>query len=168
MRLGEMLERCLGLERRAADMYRRFAARLDPGDELHEVWIRLAAEEDEHAAQLAAARTTAAPEDLTGTRIDGWDEAAARVEAVLSAAEAASPATPDAQLALALDLEGTEIDLLRQVLVAEAGPAHRADGATSRHARELADVAARYAGDSRLRLKEAIVRARERLGGHGS
>jgi len=163
MRVGEMLDRCIGLERRAAEMYRRFAAQSSPGDELHGLWLRLASEEDEHAAAIG--RAIAAPAGAEQSRIDGWTEAVEEAERVLGEAEAATTSSRDDRLALALDLERTEIDTLREALLALAGQADPGAHATSRHAAELAEVATRCSTDARVQLKAALVRAHERLAG---
>jgi hypothetical protein len=166
MRLAAALDRCLSLERRVGDLYRRFADASQPHADLRAVWQRLAGEEDEHAAAVAIARATIDPEVGDRSHVDGWAATLARVEEVLAEGESLVDASLDDQLALALDLECTEIEALRQVLLAMSGQADAAGTATSQHALELADVAARHSRDARVRLREAMVRAHERLGAH--
>jgi rubrerythrin len=162
VRLAAILDRCLAVERRAGALYRSFAACTEPHD-LRAAWLRLAAEEDEHAAAVAIARATVDPAVGALSQVDGWDEALVRAEGVLSQAEQASPYSSDDQLALALELESTEIDMLRQALLQTSGQAGEAGAATSGHALALADLAARHSSDPRVRLREALVRAHHRL-----
>ncbi|HWP66775.1 MAG TPA: hypothetical protein VNO26_12755 [Candidatus Limnocylindria bacterium] len=164
MRLATMLDRCLGIERRAADLYRRFAEASGPHEDLRAVWRRLASEEDEHAAALAIARATIDPAVAGESRIEGWDDLVAEAERVLSEGERMTEPSLDDQLVLALDLERTEIDLLRRVLLELAGQAAETGAATSRHALELAEVAGQHSTDARVRMREALIRAHERLG----
>lgn len=164
MRLAAILDRCLSLERRAGDMYRRFAGASGGPVELCAVWRRFAAEEDEHAAAIAIARATVDPAIAEQSHVGGWEDALARAEEVLTEAERTVAATPDDQLTLALDLERTEIDVLRHALLLLAGQAGDTGPDTSRHALELADVAGRHSTDARVQLREAMIRAHERLG----
>jgi len=163
MQLTAILERCITVERRAGDLYRRFAAASGPHDDLRAVWLRLAGEEDEHAAALTLALATLDPMVGTRSRVEGQEEALAEAEHVLAEGERAVPHSLDDQLALALDLERTEIDALRVLLLKLADHVTETGVATSRHALELADVAARHSTDSRVRLREAMIRAHERL-----
>jgi len=163
MRLVAILDRCLAVERRAGALYRRFAEVLSGHDDLRAAWLRLAGEEDEHAAAIAIARATVDPAVGAQSHVDGWDEALARAEQVLTRSEQGPVTSLDDQLALALELESTEIDMLRQVVLQTSGQAYETSAATSRHALELADLAARHSTDSRVRLREAMVRAHQRL-----
>lgn len=163
MRLEAILDRCLAVERRAGALYRRFADASAGHDDLRAVWLRLAAEEDEHAAAIAIARATVDPVVGARSQVDGWDEALGHAEEVLGRGDETPAGSLDDQLALALELEGTEIDTLRQLVLQTAGQSCEAGAATSRHALELADVAARHSSDSRVRLREALVRAHQRL-----
>ena len=133
MRLDAMLDRCLSLERRAAGLYRRFADAAGPHADLRSVWQRLAGEEDEHAASLAIARATIDPAVGAESRIEGWDELVAAAERVLTQGERFHSPSLDDQLVLALDLERTEIDLLRQVLLELAGHAEGGRDPGGRH-----------------------------------
>lgn len=163
MHLDALIDRCLTVERRAAALYRRFAAQAAPATDLHTVWLRLASEEDEHAAALAIARATIDPAVGTRSEVDGWQEALEAAEEALALGEEAAAPTADDQLTIALDLERTEIDALRQLLLALADQGAPTGAATSRHALELADVAARHSSDARVRLREAMIRAHARL-----
>jgi rubrerythrin len=164
MRLDAMLDRCLLLERRAAGLYRRFADVSGRHEDLRAVWQRLASEEDEHAASLAIARATVDPAVAAGSRVEGWDELVVAAERVLEQGERVQSPSLDDQLVLALDLERTEIDVLRHVLLDLAGLVSDTGAATSRHALELAEMAAKHSGDARVRMREALIRAHEQLG----
>lgn len=164
MRLDAMLDRCLMLERRAAGLYRRFADASGPHEDLRSVWRRLASEEDEHAASLAIARATIDPVVGAESRVEGWDELIAAAQRVLEQGERLPSPSLDDQLALALDLERTEIDVLRHLLLELAGQVSDTGAATSRHALELADVASKHSDDARVRMREALIRAHEQLG----
>jgi len=163
MELAAILERSIAVERRAGGLYRRFAAAPDARGGLRTVWLRLAAEEDEHAAALTLALATLDPAVGARSRVEGWDDALARAEEVLADGERVLAPSLDDQLALALDLERTEIDALRELLLALSDQAVETGTATSRHALELADVAARHSTDPRVRIREAMVRAHQRL-----
>src|SRR5262245_53024650 len=123
MQLDAILDRCLGLERRAAGLYRRFADGSGRHEDLRGVWRRLASGEDEHAAGLARARATVDPVVGAKSRVEGWDELIAAAERVLDRGEHTPAPSLDDQLVLALDLERTEIDVLRQVLLTLSGQA---------------------------------------------
>jgi rubrerythrin len=164
MRLDAMLDRCLGLERRAAGLYRHFADASGRHEDLRGVWRRLASEEEEHAASLAIARATIDPVVAAKSRVEGWDELIDAAERVLEQGERTQAPSLDDQLVLALDLERTEIDALRQVLLELSGQVADTGAATSRHALELAELAATHSGDARVRMREALIRAHEQLG----
>jgi rubrerythrin len=164
MQLAAILDRCVAVERRAGGLYRRFAAASGAHHDLRAVWLRLAGEEDEHAAALAIARATLDPAVGARSRIEGWEDALARAEQVLAEGDRTTSPSVDDQLALALDLERTEIDVLRELLLELSDQAVETGAATSRHALELADVAARHSSDARVRLREAMIRAHQRLG----
>ncbi|HYV58153.1 MAG TPA: hypothetical protein VE911_11425 [Candidatus Nitrosopolaris sp.] len=162
MNLEEMLDRCLRLEERTAAVYRSYAAstRADPA--LCALWTGLAREEAEHAHSIVDARARLA--DTVGWRIqlDGWEDALGKVEQHLTIAEQLGwGATAKRQLSAALDLEMTELEALRHVLLAASGQAET--DASLAHAERLADAAVRLSSDSHVRLQAALLRARARL-----
>jgi rubrerythrin len=163
MQLRAILERSIAVERRAGDFYRRFAAASGPHDDLRAVWLRMAGEEDEHATALTLALATLDPTVGTRSRVEGWEEALERAEQVLGEGERVVAPSLDDQLVLALDLERTEIDSLRELLLELADQAVETGTATSRHALELADVASEHSRDARVRLREGMIRAHEQL-----
>jgi hypothetical protein len=156
-----MLDRCCGLEGRSAALYRNFAAAALDQPELCALWTALAREEDEHASVLDAARDRLPTSEAWVTHLSGrWDEVVREVEAKLSEAERlASDAGIDQRLAAALALEMTEIEPLRQMLVAVSRRRPPRPIAES-HALHLADAAERFTGDPHVRQQAARLRAR--------
>ena len=163
MRLAPLMDRCIALERGAAALYRRFAAETDAGDPLRDTWRHLAEEEDEHAAQLVVAAATVDPRVAHESRVEGWEEALTRAEGVLARAAAGAVRTSDERLGLALDLERSEIDVVRRIVLATAHEDLGAAGATGEHARELAALAMRHSADEAVTFKAALVRAHGRI-----
>ena len=162
-----MIDRCRGLEERAAALYRCFAAAARTKPVLCALWTELARDEEEHARTLVRARAHVKPPESWRTRIDGWEEALTDVEERLTAAErVAATATAERQLSAALELEVSELEALRQFLltISEVPDAAKPQGD---HAARLASAAERFASeDSQLRLQAALLGAKARLAGH--
>jgi len=162
LQLDRILDRCRALEERAAAVYRAFAARARSQPPLCALWTALAREEEDHARALAAAREHLEWTEGWGTRLSGWEEALGSVEERLAAAEQLdSGAGPDRQLAAALDLEMTELEPLRSLLLAASRQGEAVD--PSDHAVRLAEAATRYSDDPHVRLEAALLLARARL-----
>jgi hypothetical protein len=162
MQLDAMLERCRRLEERAAALYRSYAAAARREPALCALWTALAREEDEHAHSIVRARARLEPTAGWRTWLDGWDDAIAEVEARLAAAEQLGPESTTArQLSAALELEMSELDAMRRVLIlaCEAPDVDRPDD----HAATLADAATRLSDDPQVRLQAALLRARTHL-----
>jgi len=161
MELDRMLARCRRLEERAAAVYRSFAATARSTPPLCALWTALAREEEEHARSLTMART--ARKGATGeTQLEGWEEAIEEVQRCLAAAEDLGPGAPtDRQLAAALELEMTELEVLRHALLAAADRPEFTE--PSAHALRLADAAASFSNDPQVGLEAALLRARTRL-----
>ncbi len=156
-----MLDRCLGLETRSAALYRSFAAGTRDRPDLSALWIAMAREEEEHARILDDARARLPTIEAWLTQIPGkWPDVVREVEAKLSEAELlAGGAGPDQQLAAALELEMTEIDSLRQMLVGVSE--HRPPRPIAQnHVLRLADAAERFSADPQVRQQAALLRAR--------
>src|SRR5215475_7764148 len=83
MRLIDLLDRCLTLEKRAAAVYRTFEA--SPSGDA-QLWAELAADEEAHGRSIREARRRLVPEDL-GTTVDGCETALDDVERRLAEAE---------------------------------------------------------------------------------
>jgi rubrerythrin len=164
MQIGELLDRSAALEERTGRLYRKFAAAAR-NPELAQLWAELADEEALHLRAVRDARARMRFGVARRTRVDGWDEALADVEARLEQAEALGPdATPDDQLCAALHLEASEIDVVRRAAMAaaatEANALHE-----ERHAHRLAEAARRLSSHPQVQLAATALLARERLAG---
>jgi hypothetical protein len=163
MELDRMLDRCRTLEERAAALYRGYAAATRHAPPLCALWTELAREEEEHARSLAVARRDLEPVEGWRTDIRGWEEALGEIEARLATAEGVGAGgNPDRQLAAALDLEMTELEALRRLLLLVSHRAVR-EGPQAGHAERLADAATRLSEDPHVTLQAALLRARARL-----
>ena len=163
MVLADTLDRCCDFETRAAALYRSFAAEASDQPELCALWTDMAREEDDHARILNAARDHVPTAEAWVTQLSArWDDIVREVETRLSEAERLSRgAGVDQQLAATLALEMTEIEPLRQMLVAMSRrrpPRPIADG----HLLRLADAAERFSADPHVRHLAALLRARVR------
>jgi hypothetical protein len=162
MRLDDLLDRCKRLEERAAALYRSYAAAARTDPELCALWTALAREEEEHAHGIALAKLHRPATAGWRTRIEGWDDALNEMEERLTAAERiGSEATTDALFSAALELEMTELEALRQVVMAASG--ERSAGESPEHALRLAEAAERLSDHPQVRLQAALIRARTRL-----
>ncbi len=165
MQLAEIMERVEACERRAAALYRTFAARSRSDPALCALWTTLAREEEDHARRLAAARERTDVTDALRTRVEGWDETLTAAEQALDAAEALrAGADLDAHLSAALDLELTELDALRHALLAASGHGIKTTDEGKGHADRLAHVALARSGDGHVRMLATLLLARARLG----
>lgn len=164
MDLDRLLERARRLEERAAALYRSWATAARQNPDACALWTALAREEEDHARSLRRAAEHLRTRTGWRTRVDGWAEALAEVEARLDEAERLGPlARTERQLAAALALEDTEIDPLRHLLLELSdGAEPQPDGGA--HARRLADAAERLCDDPDVHLQAALVRTRARLG----
>jgi rubrerythrin len=163
MQLERVLDRCHGLEARAAAVYRTFAAAARGDPVVCALWTDLAREEEQHARSIDAARSRLRRAGGTPTSIDGWEEALGVIEDRLLVAErlGASGATTAQQFAAALDVEMTEIEALRQVALAAADVPELEE--QSGHAERLAEAAEALTDDPQVRLQAALLRARTRV-----
>ena len=163
MHLGDLLDLCRTLEGRTATIYRSFAAAARHDPPLCALWTELARQEEEHARSLADARAHTPPPESWRTDVEGWEEALVEVEERLTAAELLPPgASPDQQLAAALDLELSELDGLRHTLLAVTGQPRRQERQLE-HASRFAETASRLSSDPDVMLRAALLRARARL-----
>jgi rubrerythrin len=162
MRLDPMLERCAKLEERAAAVYRSYAAASRDEPTLCALWTGLAREEEEHADSMRRAKSHREASTGWRTRIDGWDEALADVEARLTAAEQlGAGASASRQLSAALDLEMTELDVFRHVLLAVSREPDK--DAPESHAERLVEAATRLSDDPHIKMQAALLHARARV-----
>ncbi len=163
MRLDGLIERCQQLEDRVATLYRAYAASARSEPDLCSLWTALAREEEEHSRTLAAARLFRAQVEAARTDVEGCEAALQEVAQRLTAAEQlATGASLDRQLAAALELEMTELEPLRRLVLAAS---HRPDrtGHQTAHVDRLARAARRYSSDPHVVLLAAVLRARTRL-----
>ena len=156
-----MLDSCCGSETRSAALYRSFAAAARDHPDLCALWTAMAREEDDHARILNDTRRHLPTIEGWVTHLpERWDEMVREVETKLSEAELLPrDAGVDQQLAAALELEMTEIEPLRQMLVTVSRrrpPRPIAEAHTLR----LADAAERLSADPHIRQLAAQLRNR--------
>jgi rubrerythrin len=162
MDLDHMLERARGLEERASALYRRWAAISRTEPEFCALWTALAREEEEHARSVAFAGSRIEVTAGWRTWLEGWDDAVAEVEERLAEAERlGAEDAPARRLSAALELELTELETLRQAILA-ATRTHDVD-TSGDHAVRLAEAAERLSDDPQVRLQAAVLKARSRL-----
>jgi hypothetical protein len=160
MDVERLIQRCEGLEQRAAALYRGWASRARENPPLCSLWTAMAREEEEHARTLRVALRSPAPSSRGCLDVAGWEDAIAAVEAHLITAEGLGEgATVDDMLAAALELEMTELDTMRRALVGLAGrPEHDGDD----HAAAFARGATRFSGDPHVGMLAALLLAESR------
>jgi rubrerythrin len=161
MDLERLIQRCEGLEERAAALYRGWAARARENPRLCSLWTALAREEEEHARTLRVALRSPAPSSHACLDVAGWEDAIAAVEAHLITAEGVGEkATTDDLLAAALELEMTELETMRRALVGLAGRPVR-DGGD--HAAAFAEEATRFSRDPHVGMLATLLLAESRV-----
>jgi rubrerythrin len=167
MDLANLIARCRTYERRAAEIYRAFAARTRAEPEVCKLWTALARDEEEHALTLERAGRMLEPTDGWRVSLEGWDEAIAEIDERMEQVE--DPrigADFDRQLTAALALERTEIDHLYHRLAALT---RIPVGTTDDHLDRLLAAAERRT-DPAVQIQVGMLRARMRLarqpGGH--
>ena len=156
-----MLDRCCGFETRSAALYRSFAASTRDQPDLRALWTAMAQEEDDHARILNDTRRHLPTMEAWTTQLSTrWDKVAHEIEKKLYEAERlAGDVSADEQLIAALELEMTEIEPLRQMLIAVS---HRRPPRpiAEDHALLLADAAERFSAQPEVRRQAALLRAR--------
>jgi rubrerythrin len=163
MNLEDMLDRSCGLETRSAALYRNFAASARDRDDLCAFWTAMAREEDDHARMLNHARRHLQTiEGWTTQLSERWEKVVNEVEERLSKAERLpGSAGADEQLLAALELEMTEIEPLREMLIS-VSRRRPPRPIAEKHALHLADSAERFSVKPEVRQKAALLRARAR------
>lgn len=163
MRLFDFLDRSEALEERAAALYRAFAAARRDDPELAALWTALAADEDAHARSVREARSRLDSHDGALTAVGGCEAALNDIAQRLRRAEELGPdITSDRQLAVALELELSELEPLRR-LGLEASQCPPLPRTEELHLRRLGHTALRRSHDDHVRLAAALLLARERL-----
>jgi mono/diheme cytochrome c family protein len=155
-----MVDRCCGFEIRSAALYRNFAAGARDQPDLCALWTAMAREEDDHARIINDARRRLSTIEAWMTQLSArWDKVVREVEEKLSEAERlAGGAGADQQLLAALELEMTEMEALRQMLVA-VSQRRPPRPIAEHHALRLADAAERFSAQPEVRQKAALLRA---------
>lgn len=169
MDMLDLLGRCVGLERKAADFYEILARRFAGDAELAGLWSTMASEEREHARKLATWRELIAAEPPEHRpQASGFDFDVAEVERLLDESRAAA-ATADEEeaFALALALEGSEIDAIYTTLL-QASPIARfpdfretVKRESTGHHYKLLEAAARRCKSDRTRLRMELLAAHD-------
>jgi rubrerythrin len=160
MDLAHLIPRCRSYERRAAEIYRTFAARTRAEPEVCALWTALARDEEQHAQTLEQAARLLEATDGWRVSLDGWDEALAEIDERMQQAE--DPrigADLDRQLVAALALERTEIDHLSHHL----GHLTRMRIAAAEGHLDRLLAAAERRTDPAVRMQVGMLRARLRL-----
>ena len=159
--LDDMLDRCCALETRSAALYRSFAAAAHEQPDLCALWTAMAHEEDDHARILNDTRRHLPTIDAWVTQLSTrWDEVVRRVEEKLSRAERLTgDAGADKHLIAAIELETSEIESLRHMLVTVSRRRVPPPIAES-HVLRLADAAERFCAQPEVRQQAALLRAR--------
>ena len=161
--LASLLERCRAFEERAAAAYHRFAAGAGATPESRALWTRLAGEEEAHARAITLALRDLEPTSGWRTTVDGWNETIEDIDRRLAQAEALpADASLDQRLAAALDIEASELEALRRVVVAASTRSLPTD-LSDEHASRLATEATALSNDPDVGLRAAVVRARALL-----
>ena len=161
MNVDDILDRCCDLETRSGALYRSFAAASRDQADLFALWTSMAREEDDHARILNDTRRRLPTIDAWTMQVSArWDKVVHEVERKLSEAERlAGDAGADQQLKAALELEMTEIEPLRQMLVAVA-KRRPLRPIAEYHALRLADAAERLSAEPGVRQLTARLRDR--------
>lgn len=128
MSLSSMLERFAACERRALDLYRRFAERFAADPEAARLWVELSNAEAAHFAILRLAVDTVrmggaggVPDPASGESLEGMEGTLAALEA----RAASGTLTPAEAVEAAVTLEQEELPRIRRILGA-LPPAARA------------------------------------------
>ncbi|MCC6846968.1 MAG: hypothetical protein IT294_00605 [Deltaproteobacteria bacterium] len=169
MDMLDLLGRCIGLERNAAEFYEILARRFAGDAELARLWSTMAGEEREHARKLATWRELIVAEPLEHRpRASGFEPDVVELERMLEESRAAA-ATADEEgaFALALALEGSEINTIYTTLL-EASPIARFPDfqetmkrETAEHHGALLEAARRRCTSDRARLRMGLLAVRE-------
>lgn len=169
MEMLDLLERCVGLERKAAEFYGILARRFAGDPELARLWSTMADEEREHARKLATWRELIGAEPPEHRpRASGFDADVDAVERLLDESRtAAATADEEEAFALALGLEDSEIDAIYTTLL-QASPIARfpdfhetVKRESTGHHHKLLELAARRCKSDRTRLRMELLAAHD-------
>lgn len=169
MEMLDLLERCVGLERKAAEFYGILARRFAGDAELARLWSTMAEEEREHARKLATWRELIAAEPPAHRpQASGFDFDVGEVGRLLDEACAkAATADEEEAFALALGLEASEIDAIYATLL-QASPIARFPNfhetvkrESTGHHHKLLEAAGRRCKSDRTRLRIELLAAHD-------
>jgi hypothetical protein len=165
MNLSAIIQSCAGIERQIGEVYQKFATRW-PGSSVGDFWEKLAAEEMAHGMLLDEA-----------VRLPGGEREEASIDAAkleeirrwVSDHFPTDRVSLDQALALAMDLEGLELDNIYRRLFAITANDHRMSnafrtilGQIGRHDVDIARMIASHSGNVRL-LERAAQCERQEL-----
>ena len=166
-----LLDRCVALERGAAEVYETLGTRLAADAELRTLFATLATQERGHATKLNAWRALAAAEPIERRpHASGFEQGVAVLERLLPSTLEAARDTEDVEkaFALALALESSELDAIYTTLLQSSPIARFPDfhetvrRETTTHHELLLDAVRRRSQDEGNRLRAALLAARER------
>ena len=170
MDMVELLGRCAGLELKAADFYDTLTRRFAGDTELARFWSAMAAEEREHARKLATWRELIAAEPPEQRpRAAGFGVEIEEIERLLDeACAAAATADEEEAFALALGLEGSEINAIYETLLRASPMARypdfkeRVKSESTGHHVKLLEMAGHRCKSERTRLRMELLAAHDR------
>jgi len=165
----DLLDRCVGLERSAADLYGILTKRFAGDAELAALWRDMANAEHGHARKLATWRDLVAAEPPAHRpQASGFAASIEEVEGLLQTSlAAAATADQEEAFALALALEASELDAIYTTLLQSSPLSRYPDFATTvryesaGHHRTLLAVAGRRCRSEQNRLRIALLAAHE-------
>jgi rubrerythrin len=120
VKVPELVERCIGLELRAARVYESLARRFGQTDPVQVFFATLASQERDHAELLGLCRAAARRGEWNAKHFDPWRDAVPALEEQLKEAESRAESLDrlsDA-LQLVIELEASEINQLYSGIVA--------------------------------------------------
>lgn len=165
MDMIDLLGRCAGLERKAAEFYDTLAHRFARDADLGRLWSTMANEEREHARKLATWRELVAAEPPEHRpQASGFTGDVDEVERLLAAScAAAATADEEEAFALALALESSELDTIYTTLL-QASPLARFPDfhetvrrESTGHHHKLLEMAERRCKSERARLRISLL-----------
>jgi rubrerythrin len=170
VKILHVLDRCITIERTAAEIYEILAARSVRDDELRAFWSRMAADERTHARNLETYRAIVAAEDRSHpTLAEGFESDLVELESLVSEARARAAVadSSDDAFAIALDLELSELDTIYTTLL-QSSPLTRVTSAagqrrsdiTSHHAALVGAIRSRSLSEDHL-TRAALIAARD-------
>jgi hypothetical protein len=153
----QVVERCIRLERRAADLYQGLAERVAGGDELEKFLTTLTKQEQQHAELLAVCEAAAGRGRRGAARLEPLARAIPRLESEMFELESRAQETRDPSdvLRLVLEVESSEINsVFDEIVAANDTPFVRSIEAFRRATRCHLDFIARRINELEPGLRE--------------